>query len=65
MCDKDLKAIDDLCERDASIALPVLEVFRRLNEHDEIILLALVVDFGHVCLSGRHLGGGILLVCEA
>lgn len=52
--DEDLESLDDLCERNTLVGLPVLKRLGILNEDNEVILLALVVDLGFLGVSARH-----------
>ena len=52
--DEDLESIDHLCKRDASVLLPALYNIFALNENNEVLIGALVVDFGNLRLSCRH-----------
>jgi len=49
-----LPAADDLGEGDSLVALPLLDVLGAVDEDDEVILLALIVDFGLAGVSTRH-----------
>jgi len=53
---EDLKATDNLCQRDRAVILPFLYGFDIVYVDNEILLLALVVDFGLRSVSARHLG---------
>ena len=55
MRDEDLPSADDLRQRDAFVLLPLLNSFRRVDEDDEVVSLALVVDFGLGIVS-THVG---------
>ena len=50
----DLERVDHLREWDRAVALPRLEVLFRLNVNDEVVRVALVVDFGDGAVSTRH-----------
>ena len=54
MRDKDLKPAHDLSERDGTITLPFLHSLTILNEDDEVLFFARVVDFRLSCVSTRH-----------
>lgn len=56
MCDHDLEGVDDLSQRDARIVLPFLDIGGGLDEDDEVISVALVVDLGDLSVSARHDG---------
>lgn len=55
--DEDLPAIHDLRKRNRFVLLPVLDGLVRVDEDDEVILLALVVDLSLLRGSARHCGG--------
>ena len=55
MADHDLEARDHLSKWDRSILLPRLNVLDRVNEDDEVLLLALVEYFDLLNVSTRHL----------
>ena len=59
MCNKDLESTDDLRQRDRAVALPFLHRLDVINVDHEVLLLALVVDFGLGCISTRH-GNGLI-----
>jgi hypothetical protein len=52
--DEDLERADDLCERDGLVGLPVLCRLHVINEDDEVLILALVVDLGLLCFTASH-----------
>ena len=52
--DEDLERADDLSERDALVGLPVLGRLRIVDEDDEVLVLALVVDHGLLCSASGH-----------
>jgi hypothetical protein len=52
--DEDLERADDLCQRDGFIGLPVLCRLCIIDEDDEILVLALVVDLGLLCFTASH-----------
>lgn len=54
MGDEDLKTADDLRERNRAILLPRLHGLSVINEDYEVILFALVMDFGLRCIPTRH-----------
>ena len=51
---EDLEGADDLGERDALVALPLLEGLCVVDEDDEVVLLALEVDLGLLCFAASH-----------
>ena len=53
--DEDLPSTDDLRQWNALVFLPLLNSFRRVDEDDEVVSLALVVDFGLGIVS-THVG---------
>ena len=55
--DKDLPAVHDLRERDRGVLLPVLYRLGAFDEDDEVVIRALVVHFGLLVVSTRHVGG--------
>jgi len=55
--DEDLVGGDEVGQRDRLVRLPLLEQLGILNEDDEVVLLALVVDLGLVGLAANHFGG--------
>ncbi len=60
--DEDLECAYDLSERDALVGLPVLAGFCIIDEDDEVLILALVVDLGLLCFASGHdcgMRGGI------
>lgn len=59
MGDKDLPAADDLSERNALVVLPVLDGLDVVDEDDEVLLLALVVDLGLGVVAASHCVGGM------
>lgn len=52
--DQDLKAADNLGERNAGVLLPLLDSFCAVNEDDEVLGLALVVDLGLLSVATSH-----------
>lgn len=46
MSDIDLERADDLCQRNGLVGLPFLCLLNIVNEDDEVLRLALVVDLG-------------------
>lgn len=56
VCAEDLPAVDDLCERNRLVALPLLDGLRTFHENHEIVILPLVVDLG-VWGVAAHVGG--------
>ncbi len=48
------KRADDLCQRDCFVGLPVLCGFDVVNEDDEVLVLAFIVDLGLLCFSANH-----------
>ena len=62
MGNEDLEGTDDLCERDALVILPLLESLGVIDEDNEVVLLALVVDLGGLCFSLRHDCGCFVVV---
>ena len=55
VCDEDLPSTDDLRQWNALVLLPILNSLRRVNEDDEVVTLALVVDLGLGIVS-THVG---------
>lgn len=54
MRNKDLEGTNEVCERNALVLLPLLKRLGVVDEDDEVVLLALVVDLGLLCFSLRH-----------
>ena len=54
MGDEDLEATDNLCQRNRSIVLPVLNSFHVVHEDNIVLLLALVVDLGLLTIPTSH-----------
>jgi hypothetical protein len=52
--DEDLEAADNLCKRDARVLFPVLDGLGAVDEDDEILGLALVVDLGLGSITASH-----------
>lgn len=62
VCNEDLEGSNDLSERDALVCLPVVCSLNILNEDDEVLVLALVVNLGlcrHTCGSVEGLRFGL------
>lgn len=55
--DEDLESADDLCQRDRTVILPVLDGFHVVDHDHEVFVFALVVDFGVVTVSASHFDG--------
>lgn len=53
---EDLPAADDGCKGDRLVLLPVLHSLSRVDEDDEVVTLALVVDLALGFVSARHCG---------
>ena len=53
VCNEYLPSTHHLCERDASIFLPLLDRLLGINEDDEIFVLALVMDLGLACVAAH------------
>ena len=53
---EDLPAADDGCEGDRLVILPVPHSLSRVDEDDEVVALALVVDLALGFVSARHGG---------
>jgi hypothetical protein len=51
---EDLERTNELRERDTLILLPLLESLSIVDEDDEVVFLALVVDLGVLCFSPSH-----------
>jgi hypothetical protein len=51
---KDLPAAHNLSERNRGVLLPVLDGLCAINQNDEVVLGALVVDLGLGSVSARH-----------
>lgn len=54
VCNEDLEGGDEVAHRNRLVTLPLLEVGNIVNEDDEVVLLALVVDLGLRSLSLDH-----------
>ena len=54
MGDEDLERADDLRERDALVGLPLLCRLDVVDEDDEVLVLALVVDLGLLNFASGH-----------
>lgn len=52
--DEDLERGNEVSKRDAPVAEPLLEVFGIVDEDDEVVLLALVVDLGLGSFAASH-----------
>ena len=52
--DEDLECADDLGERDALVGLPILCRLCIVDEDDEVLVLALVVDLGLLTFASGH-----------
>ena len=52
--DHDLERACDLSQRYAGVLLPSFEVVCGVDEDDEVLIFAFVVDFGDVDVSTRH-----------
>ena len=57
MRDEDIEAVDDVYKWLAFIALPLPHCLGRLNNDDEVVLLALVVDLGDLAVCSNHVCG--------
>ncbi len=57
MGEEDPEGGDKLGQRDALVALPLLERLGVVNEDDEVVKLALVVDLGLGGFAAGHDGG--------
>lgn len=55
---KDFEAAHYLCERDGTIAFPLLHGFNVVNVDHEVVFLALIMDFRLRCVSTRHVLDG-------
>ena len=62
VCNHDLERAHDLREGDALVLFPGLKVLDGIDEHNEVISAALVVDLGDSCVPTRH--GGRRCVCR-
>lgn len=51
--DKDLPSVDDLCQRHRLVCLPFRDGLSALDEDNEVVVLALVVDLGLLCVSSH------------
>lgn len=49
VCNEDLESPNHLSERDGLVCLPVVCSLNILNEDDEVLVLALVVNLGLLC----------------
>jgi len=54
--DEDLEGIDNVCHWYALVLLPIRNDLAALDVDDEVVLLALEVDFGLVAFSFGHFG---------
>lgn len=61
VCNEDLEGIDNVNHWDCLVTLPLAHDLCVLNEDNEVILLALVVNFCNVCFSFGHVGDFIRL----
>ncbi len=52
--DEDLECADDLCQRDGLVGLPVSCSLYVVDEDDEILVSALVVDLDLWCFTASH-----------
>jgi hypothetical protein len=59
--DEDFERAHDLRQRDALVLLPVLVCLLVIEEHDEVLVVALVVDLDLVCFSASHDGYGFVV----
>lgn len=65
MGDEDFESIDDLCQWDGTVLLPVLDGFHVVDHDHKVLIFALVVDFGSRTVSASHLVGvGLLVLVE-
>lgn len=62
--DEDLESADDLSKRNRFVGLPLLCRLHILNEDDEVLVLALVVDLGLWYFSTSHDCGFWFFVCR-
>ena len=53
--DHDLERVDYLSKGNAGVLLPCFEIFRGVDEDDEVFGLALIVYLGDV-VTARHVG---------
>lgn len=54
MAGEDLEARHHLCQGDAAVLLPVLHRLFGVDEDDEVLVLALMVDFDLRCVASDH-----------
>lgn len=54
MSDKNLERVDYLCQRYTFVPSPLPNILHAINEDDEVVFLALEVDFGLGSFSARH-----------
>jgi len=54
--DHDLESSNHLRKRNRSVILPSLQVLYRVDEDDEVLLLALEEHLGSINVSARHVG---------
>jgi hypothetical protein len=54
MRNKNLPPTQDLLQRDGAVLSPVVYGSDVIDEDDEVVEFALVVDFGGVVVSARH-----------
>lgn len=61
---KDLEAAHYLCERDGTIAFPLLHGLNVVNVDHEVVFLALIMDFRLRCVPTRHVLDGAEAFCD-
>jgi hypothetical protein len=52
--DEDLEGVDNVCQWNTLVRLPVLQGLSIVNEDDEVVLLALVVDLDLLSFTASH-----------
>ena len=62
VCYEDLEGRDEVSQRNGLVRLPLLVRLNVVDEHEEVVLLALVVDLGLGSLASSHIGlGGFVI----
>lgn len=51
---EDLEAVDNLSQRDRLVVPPLLDSCGTLDEDDEVVVCAFVMDLGQVVVAGDH-----------
>lgn len=54
VCDEDLECRDELSHGDGLVGLPLVESVDIIQEDDEVVVLALVVDLDLLSVSANH-----------